>query len=156
MPGEKTEIAWSVVTHEDRPHTVDWYWGLGILSLIGAAASIFFGNILLALIIALGAGSIALLVVRGPREHLVKIDDRGLLIDGSRYKFSSIASFWVEHDTDMPRLFLTMRGMLMPHYSLHLDSEETGDEVRAHLKRYIDEEEQGPHIGEYIAEMFGV
>jgi hypothetical protein len=29
-------------------------------------------------------------------------------------------------------------------------------QVREHLKRFVEEEEQGPHIGEYLAEIFGL
>jgi hypothetical protein len=99
MPEGNQEMSWSVITHEHKEHSVDWYWALGVLALAGAVLSVFFGNLLLAVIILLGAGSRwAYLVARGPREHEVKIDDRGLMIDGTRYPYSSIHSFWVEHD----------------------------------------------------------
>ncbi len=156
MPGGTQDMVWSVTTHEHRERSTDWYWGLGVIALVACGASIFFGNFLFAVIIALGALSIGYLAARGPREHLVRIDDRGLTIDGTRYPFSAIHSYWVEHDTEVPRLFMTMRGVLSPHFSLVLDDDAQGQAVRAHLKQHVSEEEQGPHAGEHLAAIFGL
>ncbi|TSC68705.1 MAG: Uncharacterized protein G01um101456_533 [Parcubacteria group bacterium Gr01-1014_56] len=156
MPEGKQEMVWSVTTHEHRARSVDWYWALGVVALLGAIASVFFGNGLLAIIIVLGAASIGYLAARGPREHTVKIDDRGVSVDGTRYPYSAIRSFWVEHEATEPHLFLSMRGVLTPHISLLLDDARQGEAVRAHLLKHIEEEEQGPHIGEHLAEIFGL
>jgi len=153
MPAEQ-EIAWTVArTHRER--STDWYWGLGTLALAGVLLSIFlFDNTLLAIILLIGAVSIGVLASREPREHAVKIDPRGLVVDGTRYPYSSVHSFWVEHETSSPRLFVSMTGILSPHFSFELKDEAQGTQVRAFLKRYAAEEEQGPHIGEHLAEIF--
>lgn len=156
MSQRTQDMVWAVTTHEHKNRSVDWYWALGVIALAGAVVSIFLDNLLLAIIIALGSGSIGFLAARGPREHLFKIDERGVSIDGSRYAYSSIHSFWVEHDSAAPRLFLTMRGVALSHFSLVLDSEAQGRAVREHLVNHIKEEEQGPHLGEHLAEIFGL
>ncbi len=149
-------MVWSVTTHEHRERSTDWYWGLGLIAIVGAGAAVFFSNVLLAVIVLLGLGSIGFLAARGPREHLIKIDARGLSIDGTRHPWESVVSFWVEHETDTPRLFLSMKGALMPFVSLDLDNREQGDAVRSHLAAYAAEVEQGPHLGERLAEIFGL
>ncbi|MDP4020694.1 MAG: hypothetical protein Q8P58_01455 [Candidatus Adlerbacteria bacterium] len=154
MPAEQ-EISWTVM-REHRERTNDWYWGLGALATAGALASIFFGNTLLAIILIMGAFSIGVLAAREPREHTVKIDGRGIVIDGTRYPHSSVHSFWVEHETSYPRLFLSMTGIISPHFSFELQDEAQGDRVRTFLRRFVSEEEQGPHIGEHLAELFGL
>ncbi len=149
-------MVWTVTTHEHRERSTDWYWALGVGALAVAVVSIFLGNLLFAVVVVLGAGSIGFLAARGPREHLVKIDERGVSIDGSRYAYESIMSFWVEHDTPTPHLFLTLRGVVNPHFSLALDDEEQARAVREHLQNHVKEAEQGPHIGEHLAEIFGL
>ena len=155
MPEEKT-IVWEVRTHEHKERSTDWYWTLGTLAVVGAGLSVWFGNGLLAIILLIGAGSIGYLAARGPREHTVRISEKGISIDGTLYTFPTIISFWVEEDTDSPRLFLTTSGILQPHLSLPLDSRSQGNDVRAHLIKYIKEEEQEPHMGEHLAEIFGL
>lgn len=156
MQGGTQEMSWSVMTHQHRERSTDWYWGLGVLALAGAAAAIFFGNVLFAIIIVMGASSIGFLAARGPREHAIKMDDRGLSVDGTRYPWTAVHSFWVEHDEETPYLFITMRGAFSPRIMVELDSRQQGDDVREHLRQRVAQEEQGPHIGERLANIFGL
>ena len=149
-------MSWTVISHEHHERSADWYWTLGVGALAVIVISIFFGNLLFAVVIALGSASIGFLAARGPREHTVYIDNRGLSIDGTRYPFSAIHSFWVEHEAEDPRLFMTMRGVLAPHFSLELDDQSQAEVVRTHLKQHVAEEEQGPHVGEHLAQIFGL
>lgn len=156
MDGQEQVISWSVVTHTHKERSADWYWAFGLFTLGGIALSIFFTNYMLAIILVLGMGSIGILAARGPREHNVRIDKRGIAIDGTLYIYRTIQSFWVEEETDEPRLFITTSGLLSPHITIPLDHPEHADEVRAYLREILTEEEQRPHFGEHLAEMFGL
>ena len=153
--GEQT-ISWHVQTHAHYERSADWYWALGILAVGGAAVSIYFSNILFALILLVGAGSIGALVARGPREHTVALDKRGISMDGTLYPYQSIKSFWVEPHTETPRLFLTTGSLLHPHIIVPLDSAAHGAEVRSHLLQFAEEIERLPRLSEEVAEIFGL
>jgi hypothetical protein len=157
MVPEQT-LVWHVLTHEHKEHTADWYWALGLLTIVGAAASIYFGNLLLALILVIGAGSIMILKIRGPREHQVRIDTRGLTLDGTVYPWQSLHSFWVNDDPERggPCIYLTTKSFLTPRLNVPLDSSEHGAQVRAFLVQRMNEEEQWPHMGEHLAELLGL
>lgn len=155
MP-ESEEIVWHVETHEHRERTNDWYWALGLLTLVGVAVSIYFSNVLLAMILGIGGIFIGVLAIRGPRTHSVKLDKRGVSMDGTLYPYRSIHSFWVEQDTHYPRLFLLTGSMLAPHITIPLDDVSHGAEVRNFLKNHLEEVEQEPRFGEYVAEMLGL
>src|SRR3989344_2146741 len=148
---QEQTIVWHVQTHEHRERSSDWYWALGLLALVGAGASIFFGNILLAIILVVGGGSIGYLAARGPREHAVKIDRRGISLDGTLYLYPTVQSFWVEEEVGDPMLFLTTSSILIPHVSVPLDSAAHARQVRSYLRNYLEEEEQWPHFGENLA-----
>jgi hypothetical protein len=156
MPEAAEEFSWSVETHEHRHRSTDWYWALGVTAVVSALACIFFGNFFLAVIILIAAGSVATLAARGPREHAVIINRRGISIDGTLYAFASMHSFWIERELEAPRLYLSTTGFLAPHFSLPIP--EGVDAVALHqfLKRFVEEEEQGPHIGEHVAELLGL
>jgi len=152
-------ISWQVQTHEHRERSTDWYWGLGLGAAVCAAVSLFFGNVLFALILLLGLGSIGILAARGPREHWMRVDSRGVSMDGTMYRFSSIQSFWVHMpsaDDREPRLLLTTNGIFSPQLVIPLGNETRAQNVRSYLKRFATEEEQEPHIGEHLAELFGL
>ena len=156
-------ISWSVLTHEHRERSNDWYWALGLLAVVGIGVSIYFSNVLLAIILALGVGSIIFLSIRGPREHDVTITPRGVTIDGTLYRYPSIRSFWVSIE-DVPddsyepraRLFLSTPSILHPTFMLPLDSLDHAEAVRDYLLDYIEEVEQEPHFAEHVAELLGI
>lgn len=156
MAPQDQELSWRVASHSIRERSNDWFWGLGAISIVGAIFSVLFGNALLAIIIVLGAFSIGYLALQKPREHTVTIGVRGIIIDGTRYPYSSVHSFWVEHSENDPRLFVSMNGILAPHFSLYLSDTVEADTVRRYLKKYVQELEQGPQIGEHLAEIFGL
>jgi hypothetical protein len=152
-----------VHTHTHRERSNDWFWGLGVVALAGAALSIFFGNVLLAAIIGIGAASVGVLAARGPRAHVVRIDERGVSIDGTLYRFDALRSFWIDEeragfpdDKRGVHLYLTTNSMLAPHLSLPLESAAQASAVHSMLKHRLPEKEQGPHFGEHIAELLGL
>jgi hypothetical protein len=149
-------ISWTVGGGEPLERSNDWYWGLGLFAIVGAGASVFFGNILLAVILLVGAFSIAVLTIRGPREHKVSVDPRGISVDGTRYPYTAVYSFWVEQEFNPPHLFLSMRGVLAPHFSFPIPDRAQAQEVRAFLQKFATEEEQGPRLGDRLAEIFGL
>lgn len=156
MPAEQEQaITWTVLTHEHKERSADWYWALGTLAVLGIGLSIFFGNILLAIIIAIGSLSIGFLAARGPREHAVRIDKRGISLDGTLYPYRSVHSFWVEEEGGT-RLFLSTTGFLTPRIIVPLDDVSHAQSVRTFLKSYLEEEEQHEHFGERLAELLGL
>jgi len=151
---EEQAVAWSVVTHEHRERSTDWYWTLGVLAVVGAGAAIFFGNILLALILLIGAGSIGFLAARGPREHMVRIDGKAITIDGTVYPYKSIHSFSIrEHP--YPELILSIHSVLTPRMLLFLDNTSV-DTVRGKLSQHVEEAEYEPRLSDSLAEIFGL
>jgi hypothetical protein len=160
MP-QQGEIVWHVLTHEHKEHSADWYWTLGLVTLISAGASAFFGNFLLAIILIIDAISIATLKVRGPREHQVKLDSRGITLDGTIYQWKAIQTFWVHAvpAEENPRLYLTTHSLLMPRIIVPLDSADHGEQVRTYCLQYVEEEQEEdrkPFLIEHIAEVFGL
>ena len=160
---DRETITWSVTTHEHRDHSPDWYWTLGILTLVGIGASIYFMDLLLAIILSIGVASIFILSLRGPREHDVTVSAHGINLDGTLYRYPSIHSFWVsiEHpeveDLDpRARLFLSTKGYLHPRVMIPLNDVSHAEEVREYLLKYLEEREQGPHFAEHLAELLGV
>lgn len=156
MAGQEQELSWRVASHRYREHSNDWFWGLGVIALVGAVASVIFGNILLAMIIVLGAVSLGMLSKQQPREHAVQIDRRGIVIDGTRYPYSSVRSFWVAQTDQSPQLFVSLMGLVAPHLSIELAHEVEAERVRAFLKQYAEEVEQGPQLGEQLLQIFGL
>lgn len=157
MPPQEQGLSWQVDTHEHKGHSADWYWTLGLLALAGAGLSVFLGNLLLAVILLMGSGCIGYLSARGPREHQVRIDQKGVVLDGTVYPYKNISSFWVEEAPERePRLLVSTTGIMHPQLIIPLLSGARASAVRQYLRRFAKEEEQPPHLGQHVAELFGL
>ncbi len=155
MPQQQEQvISWSVLTHEHKERSVDWYWTLGILAVGGAIVAIVLSNILLALILLIGAGCIGYLAARGPREHMVHIDDRGVVIDGTMYPYKSIRSFCISEE-ERPHLILSVSSVLTPRILIPLEGASL-ETVHARMKKNVHEIEFEPHLFDSLAEIFGL
>jgi hypothetical protein len=96
----------------------DWYWSLGIIATAGVIAAVLFNNILLALLIAVGAVVVALHAAKHPRIHRFSITDDGIHIDANFYAFRDMLSYSVleyADETLPPSLSIKTKRMLVPH-----------------------------------------
>ena len=151
---EETGIEWNAPTHMHTERSADWYWALGILAICGTIASILWGNLLFAVIIALAALSIVLIAARTPREHTILLGERGVVVDEDFYPYRSLRSFWIaEHSSGTPKLILSTTGIIHPHIVVPLMTVEP-EVICAHLEQYIPEE-PGHSVSTYAAEFLG-
>lgn len=152
---EDAGISWHVDSHEDNERSNDWYWGLALITLASIGLCIFIGNYLLAVILILGAASLGIVALRGPREHEVRITSRGLSLDGTLYKWASVESFWIEEGRD-PHLLITTKGVLHPQLVIPLMDGNRARNAREYLRRLIKEEEQEAHLGHHVVRLLGL
>lgn len=168
MEDREDAISWNVLTHTHKERSTDWYWAFALVALLSIGASVFFENYMLAIILFVGLGSMSILAIRGPREHSVRIDKKGVTIDGTRYPYKTIQTFWVavdepneavpppEREEPKARLFLTTNGFISPHIHIPLDHAAHAQEVRTYLLQFVEEQEQRPYIAEHLAEILGL
>lgn len=153
---EPLVFEWEALEYEQRHKTADWYWGLGSIAVVSAALSVYFGNILFAGVIVLGAFLLGMYAARAPRmEHFV-IEDRGVGIGPIFYPFSSLESFWVfDHPEMHPKLFMKSKKLFVPLLILPLAGVNPGD-LREFLLDKLHEEEHHESLAEHIMRYFGV
>ncbi|HEY0010992.1 MAG TPA: hypothetical protein VGB97_03755 [Candidatus Paceibacterota bacterium] len=109
---------WTGEQYSFEERGTDWYWALGIVSIAIAVTSVLFGNILLALVILTGTGTIALQAAKQPRLHHFAVYDDGIAIDDNLYQFEDMRDFSVLEfiDTNQPpALSIKTNHVLAPH-----------------------------------------
>lgn len=96
----------------------DWYWALGIIATAAVIAAILFNNLILALVIATGAGALALEAAKRPRQHYFAVTERGVVIDENLYLYKDMLHFAVleyADETLPPSLSIKTKHFLAPH-----------------------------------------
>ena len=97
----------------------DWYWALGIIATSAVVACILFSNVILALVVVAGSGSLALIAAKkNPDSHYFAITDHGVVIDQSLYPYEEMLSFTVLEYADAdtpPSLSIKTKHFLASH-----------------------------------------
>jgi len=149
-------ISWHTPEYVFRQRTSDWFWTLGIIATACAVTSIIFGNVLFAIIIAIGAFAIALHASRQPRIIKIEINERGVVVDHDAYLYRSLHSFWIndEHHSGT-KLILRSERSFVPLIMLPISDDVDIESVRTHLKHHLKEEVHEETITGHIMDRLG-
>lgn len=134
----------------------DWYWALGIIAVAGMVASVLFGNVILALLIAAAAATLALSTAKHARNHVFRITDQGVMIDENVYEYEHILSFSVLEYIDPtlpPALSLKTRRFLAPHLLIPIVGPDPL-EIYNFFAEHIEEGKHDESVVDRIIEMF--
>ncbi|MEY2641158.1 MAG: hypothetical protein RL150_551 [Candidatus Parcubacteria bacterium] len=149
-------IEWKALEHAHRDHSNEWYWTVGSIAIAGAILSLYFGNVILAILIVLSGFTAILQAHTPPNILLYRITRRGIQIGKTAYPYSSLQSFWVIDEAVHDRIILRSQKLFMPYIIIPFDSTKTDpDEIRDYLLEYLDEEEMEEPVLNQIMERLG-
>lgn len=152
---QRQPLEWSALEHEHIHKNPDWFWALGIIAIAGAAAAIIFSNTLFAIVILVGAFTLAINAAKKPSRAGFKISERGVIINNTLYPYSSLESFWIEDkEYAPPKLLIKSKKLLSAHIIIPIENVSVAD-VRDYLLDHINEEEDSEPLSQKIAELFG-
>ena len=112
-------IRWQALEYERRERSSDWFWGLGLLMIVGSILSLIFGNFLLAIIILLGGG----ILLKQNKSEPMMIDfeagPEGIKAGRTFYPYKNLDSFWITTE-GTPKLLLESKRSFLPLIDLPL------------------------------------
>ena len=149
-------ISWQGYEYVHREKNSDWFWALGIIALSSAITAIIFKNILFALLILIGAFTLALFAAKKPYLIHFEITRRGVSIDDTMYPFVTLESFWIDEDEyGHYTIILKSQRIVMPYIVIPLSELIEFEDVRNVLLTKLEEEELHEPVSHKILEFFG-
>ncbi|NQV93095.1 hypothetical protein HQ403_01195 [Candidatus Kaiserbacteria bacterium] len=149
-------ISWQGYEYTHHEKSSDWFWALGIVALSSAITAIIFKNILFALLLLIGAFTVALFAAKRPHLIHFEITRRGVTIDDALYPFSTLESFWIDEDEHGHHsLILKSQRLIMPYVVIPLDESVQFEDIRNILLIKLEEEEMQEPTSHKIFEFFG-
>jgi hypothetical protein len=124
-------LSWRAPEHQHIERGSDWYWALGIIAVSTALTSILFKNILFALVIVVGAGTLGMIAARKPHEVDFTLDEHGLVIGDEFYPYDHMYAFWISGD-EYPTLLIDTPRFMTPDLVIPLQ-DVSPEEVRGML-----------------------
>jgi len=141
MEQQEDILSWDIPEYRHFKKTGDWFWVLGILAITGITVSILLNNILLAILLFVGALTIALFAIREPQRIKVMLTEKGIRVGKNLHPFTAIHSFYISFDSNQPEILLEVRSALS-HQSIIPIRDVSPDDVRLFLAKHITEKEQ--------------
>jgi len=137
------KITWETFDRIDSKKSSDWFWIVGIITVGIIILSIYFGNILLAILIALAIFSSFMLANKDPEIIHFELNRKGLVIKDTLYPYSTLDSFCVidEDGYDRDRILFKSNKILMPLIIVPIGDAIEIDAILDFLIEYLDEEE---------------
>lgn len=155
MAVEARSVTWEAPTHYHTEKTSDWFWALGILALCGAAASFFFGNFLLTILIVIAAFIMGLIASREPDITQYAVTTRGLRVGDQLYPYSSLEAFYIDEDEPKGPQLLARSKHLFARLVVMPIPEEYIEEIERILEERLPEEHMEEPLGSKLLEIFG-
>jgi hypothetical protein len=154
------EINWKTIEHHhETEKSSDWFWILGIIALGSAILSVFFGNILFAIVILLAAFTMILHVHTDHEEIDVSVYKKGVRINKTLYPWTTLDSFWIVEDDDMEnipnQILIKSQKPLLPLIIIPMPDEVDPEELKDYMLGYIDEEEITEPLSHRLMEYLG-
>ena len=150
-------LEWKGREYDHNPKGADWYWVLGIIAVAATVAAVLFSNYLLAVLIVIAAGAIALHSVKRPPLHRFRLVDQGIVIGDELHPFERMLSFSVLEDVEgelPPMISIKTESWLSPHLIIPLEGVDV-DRVYAYFLGHVDEGEHTHTFPDVVAGWLG-
>lgn len=134
----ETIIEWQSKEHHFDKKSVDWYWGLAIITAASGFLAFYFDNWIFGIFIILAALTIGILSFRETRMVSVKISGQGIVFNRSFFPFSSYVSFWIEEEhVHGSRILLRSKNRMLPLTVIPIDENINLDDLRDILDNFL-------------------
>lgn len=118
-------IEWSAPEYTHKERTNDWFWALGLITIVGSIVAFWFKNNIFGIFILLSGGCFAMFTIRQPHDANYKIETKGLTMGRDFYTWKSIKSFNIKKNDheDFPKLLIETSKYFLPIYTIPLSTE---------------------------------
>lgn len=141
-------IEWQATEYNHKERGADWFWTIGLVTLVVCITAIWFHNYVFALFVLISGGSLILFTLRHPQVMTFSIDKEGLSIGKDLHTWNKIKGFRVKDDGINPKLLVMTSRHFLPIYTIPLSLELVAS-IKEVLLRIIPEmqiEESGSMI----------
>lgn len=154
MDADNKILAWFDFEHKPKTHTIDWYWGVAITSLVLMGIVIYYNNYLFAALIFIAVATLLYSTTKAPNMVHYEINTRGVKVNKTLYPFQTLEAFWIETRHTDPKLLVRSSKNIMPLIILPLEKTNL-DQVQALLNGKITEEEIAEPFAHIIMDRLG-
>ncbi len=131
-------IEWSSPEYIHKDHSNDWFWGIGLITILSVIITIWRGNYIFGIFLFLSGFSLILFSIKRPEGALYKIETKGLTHRGVFYEWQFLKSFNIKNVEEKPyfKLLIETSKKFLPVLVI-LVPEEMEDKIEDNLSKVI-------------------
>ena len=147
-------LSWTTLEFEEKDRHPDWIWYAGLVFVIGAVISFFYGNIFFGIFLVIAGAAVVMFAMRKPSMITVVFEEKSLVVDRERIEYERIKQFWIDESGKPDKLLLLVKGSFIPMLTIPLAGI-TAEAVRTEMKKYAPEVLMHESFGTRIADRLG-
>lgn len=148
-------ITWDAPEHHHVEKGNDWFFALTIIVISLVLVAILFNNVLLAVLLGLAGGALAVSAAKRPSIIPYAVTLRGVRIDDRIYPFSTLESYRIDdEDPRGPQLLVKSSHKLMPLMVMPIPVDYV-DDIHDILSENLAEENLEEPLFVKVLELFG-
>lgn len=151
---EKNKLLWAVPAYNHSKKSVDWFWALGLIILLGIIICVLFNNYFLAIILLVGGFMMGYFANEEPETLYYELNSEGIRIKDRLYPFAGIEAYFISLEKE-PTLFIKTDRFFLPIVPIAINKN-VADKIREFfVMKEIKEEVMKESPVEVIMEMIG-
>ncbi len=149
------EVTWEAPEHHHVEKNGDWFWILGILTIIATVTAFFLGNTLFALLLLIAGVTTGLVANREPDIIPFAVNNRGIRVADTLYPYSTLECFYLDEEHERgPQLLARSTKLFMPLIIMPIPAEYI-EEIETILEPRLPEEHLEEPLANKLLEIFG-
>jgi hypothetical protein len=130
-------ITWSAPEYTHKERSVDFFWTIGLITVIVFVLALWFHNYLFAVFILISGACLFLFTIRPPEEVIFTIESQGIHIGRDMYEWENIHGFTIKkrkRDEPYAKLLIKTSRYFLPVFTIPLPAELVDEAREALLK----------------------
>lgn len=130
------KIEWKSPEYNHQEHGPDWFWAIGLITLVIFGILIWIKSYLFAIFIVIAGASLSLFNIRHPREIAYSIETSGLTMGNDKYGWKDVKGFDIKKGEDESKLLIEINKYFLPVYTIPI-SDELIPEIKESLLKVV-------------------
>lgn len=130
------KIEWKALEYERKEHSIDWFWTIGIITVVSSVSAIWMHNYMFGVFILISGFCLILLSTQEPRELSYSLSNKGLTVENNIYLWKSLKGFDMKKGEGKVKFLIEVDKYFLPKYTFFVPNE-LADEVKNSMMKFI-------------------
>jgi hypothetical protein len=140
MKEEIKTISWTSPEYIQKERSIDWFWTVGLVAVLGAGLAFYFDNFLFAVLILVSGGMFFLMEIHTPHDVEYEINNENFKIGKSTYPIKSIKYFDIKKSEKDTKILVYTSDQFMPIKLIQIP-EDLSDEIEKEISKFVEKKE---------------